>query len=296
MKNFSIALAILAAIVFTACNKNDVVVIRLNETNVEMVKGSTKQLIATVVPEDKNAAIEWFSSMPEYVSVSETGMLKAEKMYFKNPTDTEVTPVSIYCKYNGGAAECKVTVLPLDVAGIELKIVNHKEGEVLKLEPGATKQLVVNYAPADADIDFSKLEWKSSDFNYVSVKGEEGTAYATITANWAGSATISVRYSNFEASVGVIVNHIEATSVAISNKTDNTVVEGHTLQLGASFFPANATVEKIWSIVEGSEHATIVSDSGLLTALSAGTVKVRVNAGKVYDELTITVLEDTAKN
>ena len=137
MKNFSIALAILAAMVFTACNKNDVVVIRLNETNVEMVKGSTKQLIATVVPEDKNAAIEWFSSMPEYVSVSETGMLKAEKMYFKNPTDTEVTPVSIYCKYNGGAAECKVTVLPLDVAGIELKIVDHKEGEVLKLEPDA---------------------------------------------------------------------------------------------------------------------------------------------------------------
>ena len=154
----------------------------------------------------------------------------------------------------------------------------------------------MKYTPADADIDFSKLEWKSSDFNYVSVKGEEGTANATITANWAGSATISVRYSNFEAYVGVIVNHIEATSVAISNKANNTIVAGRTLQLGASFLPENATVEKIWSIVEGAEHATIVSDTGLLTALSAGTVKVKVSAGKVYDELTITVQEDTAKN
>lgn len=292
MKNFSISLAILAAMIFTACNKDETVVIRLNETNLEMVKGSTKQLVATVVPEVKDAAVEWFSSMPEYVSVSDQGLLKAEKMYFKSPTDTEVTPVSIYCKYNGGAAECKVTVLPLDVEGIELKIVDHKDGEVLKLDPGTKKQLVVNFTPEDADIDFSKLEWRTSDFNYVSVKGEDGTANATITANWAGSATISVRYSNYESSIGVIVSHIEATSIAISNKTNNTVAEGYTLQLDASFYPENATVEKIWSVVEGSEFAAIDSDSGLLTALKPGTVKVKVSAGKVSDEITITVVEE----
>jgi hypothetical protein len=52
--------------------------------------------------------------------------------------------------------------------------------------------------------------------------------------------------------------------------------------------PANATVEKIWAVVEGGEYAT-VSESGLLTALKPGTVKVRVNAGMVSDEITITV-------
>ena len=70
MKKFSIAMAILAAMVFTACNNNDVVVIRLDETQLEMVKGSTKQLTATIIPADPGAAYEWFSSMPEYVSVS----------------------------------------------------------------------------------------------------------------------------------------------------------------------------------------------------------------------------------
>lgn len=288
MKKFSIAMAVLAAMVFTACNNNDVVVIRLDETQLEMVKGSTKQLTATVIPADPGAAYEWFSSMPEYVSVSETGLVKAEKLYYKNPTDTDVTPVSIYCKYNGGAAECKVTVTPLDVKSIAVKVKDHDASQALKLNPGDIKEFYVEYTPEDADIDFEKLEWSTSDFNYVSVKKTAGTASAVITANWAGSAKITVRYSNLESSTDVIVNPIAATSVSISNKSQNTVTEGHTLKLDASVVPANATVEKIWAVVEGGEYAT-VSESGLLTALKPGTVKVRVNAGMVSDEITITV-------
>lgn len=288
MKKFSIAMAILAAMVFTACNDNEVVVIRLDETQLEMVKGSTKQLNATIIPADPNAAYEWFSSMPEYVSVSETGLVKAEKLYYKNPTDTEVTPVSIYCKYNGGAAECKVTVTALDVKGINLKVKDHDASKALKLDPGATKEFYVEYTPEDADIDFEKLEWSTSNFSYVSVKKTEGTASAVVTANWAGSATITVRYSNLESFTDVIVNPIAATSVAISNKSQNTVTEGHTLQLAADVVPANATVEKIWSIAEGEEYATI-SESGLLTALKPGTVKVTVSAGLVNDTIAITV-------
>jgi uncharacterized protein YjdB len=158
----------------------------------------------------------------------------------------------------------------------------------LKLNPGTTKEFYVEYTPEDADIDFEKLEWSTSDFNYVSVKKTAGTASAVVTANWAGSAKITVRYSSLESSTDVIVNPIAATSVSISNKSQNTVTEGYTLQLAASVVPANATVEKIWAVVEGGEYAT-VSESGLLTALKPGTVKVRVNAGMVSDEITITV-------
>ena len=67
MKKFSIAMAILAAMVFTACNNNDAVVIRLNETELELVKGETKQLTATILPAEANPAFEWFSSNPECV-------------------------------------------------------------------------------------------------------------------------------------------------------------------------------------------------------------------------------------
>lgn len=292
MKNISIVVAVLAAIAFTSCNKNEGVVIRLDQTELELVKGAEKQLTATVIPADESAPLEWFSSMPEYVSVSETGLVKAEKIYYKNETDTEATAVVIYCKCNGGAAECAVTVLPLDVESIDLQIVDHNADEVLKLDPTQTKELVAVYQPEDADIDFSKLEWKTSGFEYVSVSPVPGTAKAVITANWAGSAEISVSYSGREASsIGVIVNPIEATSVTIADKEkNNTVVEGFTLQLDASFEPANATVEKIWNIIEGSEYAEIDSEKGLLKALKPGTVKVKVSAGKVSDTIIINVV------
>lgn len=291
MKNISIFVALFAAMVFASCNKNEVVVIRLDETELELIKGETRQLKATVVPADASASVEWFSSMPEYVSVSETGLVKAEKIYYKNETDTEATPVSIYCKYNGGAAECEVMVLPLDVKSVSLKV-----NESLRLDPQQTKMLIVEYEPADADIDYSKLEWSTSDFKYVSVKPVSGTATAKITANWAGSADITVRYSNLEDVIGVIVTGIEATSVTIADKDRNTVVEGYTLQLGGSFLPANATVELVWNIVQGSEFAKINTETGLLTAIKPGTVRVKVAAGKVYDFIDITILEDTSKN
>ena len=296
MKNISIFVALFAAMVFASCNKNEVVVIRLDETELELIKGETRQLKATVVPADASASVEWFSSMPEYVSVSETGLVKAEKIYYKNETDTEATPVSIYCRYNGGAAECEVMVLPLDVKSVSLKVMDHDMNESLRLDPQQTKMLIVEYEPADADIDYSKLEWSTSDFKYVSVKPVSGTATAKITANWAGSADITVRYSNLEDVIGVIVTGIEATSVTIADKDRNTVVEGYTLQLGGSFLPANATVELVWNIVQGSEFAKINTETGLLTAIKPGTVKVKVAAGKVYDFIDITILEDTSKN
>lgn len=296
MKNISIFVALFAAMVFASCNKNEVVVIRLDETELELIKGETRQLKATVVPADASASVEWFSSMPEYVSVSETGLVKAEKIYYKNETDTEATPVSIYCKYNGGAAECEVTVLPLDVKSVSLKVVDDDMNKSLRLDPQQTKMLIVEYEPADADIDYSKLEWSTSDFKYVSVKPVSGTATAKITANWAGSADITVRYSNLEDVIGVIVTGIEATSVTIADKDRNTVVEGYTLQLGGSFLPENATVELVWNIVQGSEFAKINTETGLLTAIKPGTVKVKVAAGKVYDFIDITILEDTSKN
>ena len=291
MKKFSIALAILAAMVFTACNNNDAVVIRLNETELELVKGETKQLTATILPAEANPAFEWFSSNPEYVSVSETGLVKAEKLYYKNASDTDVSPVSIYCKYNGGAAECKVTVTPLDVKELNLEIQGKVGSNDVKLKPGETRKVVARYYPEDADIDFSKLEWATSEFEVISITPVEGTAEAEIKASWNGSALISVAYSSLKASENVIVDPIQATSVTINNKSNNTVKVGKTLKLTASFVPANATVVNLWEVTAGGEYAKIDSETGVLTALAAGQVTVLVKAGNVRDEVVINVVE-----
>ena len=206
MKKIFIAMAALAALVFTSCDKKETVVIRLDENKLELVKGATRQLNATIIPADENAAFEWFSSNPEYVSVSETGLVKAEKLYYKNPTDTEVTPVTIYCKYNGGAAECKVTVTPKAVKSIGLEGIDTDANEYIILNPGEVRTLKVTFEPEDADVDFSRLEWKTDDFEYVSIAPESDTDSAVITARLAGSARITATYSSYEVGVDVFVS------------------------------------------------------------------------------------------
>ena len=185
-------MAALAALVFTSCDKKETVVIRLDETVLSLVKGSTKQLKATVIPADDNASFEWFSSMPEYVSVSETGLVKAEKLYYKSPADTDVTPVSIYCKYNGGAAECKVAVTPLAVKSISF---DGLEDNRIEMSVGENKTLMIKFEPENADVDYSKLEWETDAFEYVSVQFEQGNPYAVIKAVQSGSAEITAKYS-----------------------------------------------------------------------------------------------------
>lgn len=295
MKKFSFVAVVMAALAMMSCNTSDQVVIRLEETALKLVKGETKQLTAVVLPEGESVEIEWFSSKPEYVSISETGVVKAEKMYFMNATDTEATPVSVYCKYNGGAAECKVTVLPLDVESIELEILDHDVKQGLILDPKETCEIKVNFYPENADIDYSKLEWKSSGFEFVSVKKITGTSKALITAEWAGNASITAVYANkLEVSVGVLVNVIEAESVQITDKTVTTLKVGDILQLDAEYLPANATVNIEWSIQEGSDCATIDED-GKLVATAPGKILVMVSAGRAQDYLEITIVDDSEK-
>ena len=205
MKKIFIAMAAMAALVFASCDKKETVVIRLDENKLELVKGDTRQLNATIIPADENAAFEWFSSNPEYVSVSETGLVKAEKLYYKNPTDTEVTPVTVYCKYNGGAAECKVTVTPKAVKSIGLEGINTDANEYITLNPGEKRTLKVTFDPEDADVDFSRLEWKTDNFEYVSIKPESNTCSAEITANLTGSASITATYASCKVGVDVLV-------------------------------------------------------------------------------------------
>ena len=83
MRNIFILAAVAAVMALVSCGNNadDVLALRLDETEIELVKGSEKQLTAVTVPASDVTAFEWYSSQPEYVSVSQTGVVKAEKIY-----------------------------------------------------------------------------------------------------------------------------------------------------------------------------------------------------------------------
>lgn len=289
MRNIFILAAVSAVMTLVSCGNNadDVQALRLDETEIELVKGSEKQLAAVTVPASDVTAFEWFSSMPEYVSVSQTGVVKAEKIYYKNPTDTEASAVSVYCRYKGGAAECKVTVLPLDVEHMEIKLAG-SSSEVLVMNPSEVQELEAVFYPENADVDLDQLKWSTTAFEYALVEKTEG-AKAKVKAVWPGSASVKAEYGKKSALVNLIVRPINATSVTISGPEVVEMKVGQAKEFAASFLPSNATVELVWNSLY-TDVATVDAETGIVTAVAEGTTTIKVVAGLVEDTVTVNVL------
>ena len=289
MRNIFILAAMSAVMAFVSCGNNadDVLALRLDETEIELVKGSEKQLTAVTVPASDVTAFEWYSSQPEYVSVSQTGVVKAEKIYYKNETDTEASAVTVYCKYKGGAAECKVTVLPLDVERIEIKLAG-SSSDALVMNPSDVQELEAVFYPENADVDLEQLEWSTTAFEYAVVSKADG-AKAKVTALWPGSASIKAVYGKKSAMMNLIVRPINATSVAISGPEVVEMKVGQAKEFAASYLPANATVELAWSSLY-TDVATVDAESGVVTAVAEGTTVIKVVAGLVEDTVTVNVV------
>lgn len=291
MKNNILLVAILAVSAFVSCKNgtDEVLAVRLEETQIELVKGSEKQLVAVAVPSVGNEEFEWFSSMPEYVSVSPSGVVKAEKIYYKNETDTEATPVSVFCRYKEGAAECKVTVLPLAVESMEIKVKNN-DSDVLILEPGEKRDLELVFYPEDADVDYDQVVWSTTAFDFADVTSKSGKS-TQVEAKWPGSVTIKAAYGRVTASVNLIVNFVNAESVTIAGPDKVTMKVGDAKTFTASFLPEDATVEVVWSSSD-TQVAKVDPDTGVVNAVSEGTAKIKAVAGLVEDVVTVEVVAE----
>ena len=289
MKNIYLLAALSAVLALVSCgnNSDDVLAVRLDETEIELVKGSEKQLHAVTVPASDVAEFEWYSSMPEYVSVSPAGVVKAEKIYYKNESDTDASSVSVYCRYKGGAAECKVTVLPLDVERIEIRLAD-SSSEALVMNPAEVKEVEAVFYPENADVDLEQLVWSTTAFEYALVEKTEG-AKAKVKAVWPGSASIKAEYGKQSALMNLIVRPINATSVTISGPEVVQMKVGQAKEFAASFLPSNATVELVWNSLY-TDVATVDAETGIVTAVAEGTTTIKVVAGLVEDTVTVNVL------
>ncbi len=289
MRNRFLLVATLAVLAFTACKTEDdaVIALRLDESELELVKGTEKQLVATTVPVVDDVVLEWRSSMPEYVSVSETGVVKAEKIYYKNETDTEATPVSIYCVCEGGAAECKVTVLPLDVERMEIVV---PDGASSVMLPGEQQKVGLAFYPEDADVDADQIVWSTTAFEYAVVEEDKAdNTQAYIKAIWPGSVSIKAVYGKKSATLNLVVKPIYVESVSVEGPEVIEMKVGDAKGLSASLIPENATVELVWSSTD-TRIATVDADTGIVTAVSEGEVKINAVAGIVQDDVTIKVV------
>lgn len=265
------AAAMLALISIVSCNNNEdqVQAVRLDKTKLEIVKGESVQLSAVVVPE-QDAEFEWFSENDQYVTVSPDGVVTAVGLKKAAEDSDEVVPVSVYVRYKNGADECKVTVLPLAAAKVEIVA----ESEVVNVNPGESITLKVKCYPENADL--TAVTW-STDYAAVATVD---SATGKVTGVAPGFARIRASYNDkVYDEINVNVNAIAATSVKVDPSSVDLSV-GEKERLTAVFTPSNATDKPVWTS-ENLEVATVDSETGVVTAVSLGTAKIKVQAGSV---------------
>ena len=121
---------------------------------------------------------------------------------------------------------------------------------------------------------------------------ENALAVDYITTDYYGNArgaSPTIGAIEYDASPAVLV-----TSITISAAGSATTIEtdGGTLQLYTNVEPDNASdTTKTWSVINGTGSATI-AQTGIVTAVTDGTVTVRATANDasgVYDEYELTI-------
>ena len=101
-----LAVSILAVCMMTSCRNdvNEVLAVRLDSNKLELVKGQSARLTATVIPQ-QDADFVWFSQDDRYVTVDQDGVVTAIALKKASEDSDEVVPVSVYVRYENGADE-----------------------------------------------------------------------------------------------------------------------------------------------------------------------------------------------
>ena len=241
--------------------------VTLSKTEMELLIGAKEQLTATVSPDNAtNKTVVWTSSDNNIATVDENG----------NVTAVAIGSATITASCGNVKAECKVTVLPIEVEAVSL---NKTEMELLI---GAKEQLTATVSPDNATD--KTVVWTSSDSNIATVD-ENGN----VTAVAIGSATITASCGNVKAECKVTVLAIEATAVTL-NKTEMSIFIGRASQLTATVSPDNATDKTIVWTSSNSNVAT-VDENGNVTGIAIGSAIITASCGEVKAECKVSIIK-----
>lgn len=243
---------------------------------VELVKGKTKQLTVSYLPEDTtdNKTVVWSSNNKEVATVSKDGMVTAKKAGVAEITATVGSLTSV----------TTVTVTEIPITEVVF------EKESLEVVVGQTADISksLSIKPEDTTDD-KTVAWSSSDETVVVVDKN-----GVITAKGKGTATITATVGSLSAELKVTVTDIPLESIAFDKVIEEMEV-GETKTLGIIYNPENTTDEKTveWST---SDDTVIKVENGTLTALKAGKATITATSNGKEVSCVITVnekVEDT---
>ena len=234
--------------------------VTLDKDKLELDKGTTAQLKATVLPENatyKN--VTWRSSNESIATVDQNGKVTAKS--------TGTATITVTTKDGSKTDTCEVTVTAkaIPVTGVTL------DKDRLDLIEGEAAQLTATVLPEDATN--KNVTWKSSTPSIATVDQS-----GNIKAVSEGIATITVTTEDGSkkdtCEVNVAKKVIPVTSVSL-NKNKLEMVEGDDAQLTATVLPENATNKSVtWK--SSTESVATVDQNGNIKAISGGYTYVYV--------------------
>lgn len=234
----------------------------LNRTVLDLNKGTSETLVATVTPKDA-AGVSWTSDNTAVATVDGNGQVTA----------VGAGDALIQAKAGSRTLECRVHVTSLvTTVSLDRTKVDTDKGETVVLKATA--------GPEDINVPMDTV-WTSSNEAVLTV--EKGV----VKAVGGGEATVVVAINGVSATCDFFV-HCYPTGVAISPAVAE-VNANNTLQFTANLLPADVTetLDFQWSVAD--ESLATIDENGLLTALAAGQTKVSVKAGEFTAEADLTI-------
>lgn len=228
--------------------------VRLNTTSVQLNKGNTKKLTATILPANaKNKKVTWSSSNEKVASVSSNGTVKA----------VSAGKAKITCKTVDGGykATCTVTVI-VPVTGIKLS------QTTAKIYNTKTIKLKATVSPSNATD--TSVKWTTSNAKIAKVDSK-----GKVTAVGSGTATITCTTVSGKKKATCKITVLKKTEVTLItlNTSSKSVYKNKTYQLKATVSPAKATFKDVKWKSSNNSIATVDSN-GLVKAIKVGTAYI----------------------
>lgn len=269
-------------VIVTDAEKVNVTGVSLNKTKLNLAKGDTENLVATIAPTNAtNKNMTWTSSNEDVAFVNNSGKITA--------AGKGKATITVTTEDGQKTATCDVTVTVPDVrvTGISL----NKTGATIKSDENLL--LIANVMPYNATN--KKVIWTSSNESIATVNQD-----GQVSAVSAGKATITAKTEdgNFtKTCVVTVTTDIGVTGIQLDATA--TVEVGRTIDLQAVVQPENATNKNVeWSITDDDEENDIayVID-GKIIGVKEGTaiVTVKTEDGNYEASCTITVEASTAQ-
>ncbi|MCD8323885.1 MAG: Ig-like domain-containing protein [Clostridiales bacterium] len=245
------------------------------ETSVDLVKNQTYTIYHTVDPADTtdSTAVTYESSDSSVVSVSADGLLTALKAGSATITLKGANQVT-------AAVSVTVTEIPIDTVTLNTRNIT--------IEAGESESLTAIIGPADNTDNNQTIAWSSSDDSVVKVEADPAdSTKATITALQASQDTVTITATaangtKAECKVKVPV-HISSIYIE-----DTTIRRGKTTILDLTVTPSYVDDDTTVTWVSSDpDVATVDADTGMITALKAGSTKITVQTVNSKDSVTL---------